>query len=57
VQPAQAAVVTREIPYQDADGNRLVGYYAYDDASTASARASWWCMNGGAERLCQAPRP
>ena len=29
---AQAAVVTREIPYQDDDGNRLVGYYAYDDA-------------------------
>lgn len=28
----QAAVQTREIAYQDADGNRLVGYYAYDDA-------------------------
>ena len=29
---AQAAVVTREIPYQDEEGKRFVGYYAYDDA-------------------------
>ena len=29
---ANAAIKTQEIPYQSADGTRLIGYYAYDDA-------------------------
>lgn len=29
---SQAAIKTQEIPYQSADGTKLIGYYAYDDA-------------------------
>ena len=52
---AQAAVQTREIPYQDADGNRLVGYYAYDDAVTGKRPGivvvhEWWGLNDYAKR-------
>ncbi|PNA03224.1 dienelactone hydrolase family protein, partial [Pseudomonas sp. FW215-R3] len=28
---SQAAIQTREIPYQSADGTKMMGYYAYDD--------------------------
>lgn len=52
---AQAAVQTREIPYQDADGNRLVGYYAYDDAVSGKRPGivvvhEWWGLNDYAKR-------
>jgi len=52
---AQAAVQTREIPYQDADGNRLVGYYAYDDALSDKRPGvlvvhEWWGLNDYAKR-------
>jgi dienelactone hydrolase len=29
---SQAAIKTQEIPYQTADGTKMIGYYAYDDA-------------------------
>mgnify|MGYP006961470450 FL=1 len=29
---AQAAIQTQEIPYTAADGTRLIGYHAWDDA-------------------------
>jgi hypothetical protein len=29
---SQAAIKTQEIPYQTADGPKMIGYYAYDDA-------------------------
>ncbi|WP_449431531.1 dienelactone hydrolase family protein [Pseudomonas putida] len=52
---AQAAIQTREIPYQDADGNRLVGYYAYDDAVEGKRPGivvvhEWWGLNDYAKR-------
>lgn len=52
---AQAAVQTREIPYQDKDGNRLVGYYAYDDALDGKRPGivvvhEWWGLNDYAKR-------
>lgn len=52
---AQAAVQTREIPYQDADGKRLVGYYAYDDAVKGPVPGvvvvhEWWGLNDYAKR-------
>ena len=52
---AQAAVQTREIPYQDKDGNRLVGYYAYDDAAVGKRPGvvvvhEWWGLNDYAKR-------
>ncbi|MBK5004625.1 dienelactone hydrolase family protein [Pseudomonas sp. S32] len=52
---AQAAVQTREIPYQDANGDRLVGYYAYDDAVTGKRPGivvvhEWWGLNDYAKR-------
>ncbi|MNG93223.1 Dienelactone hydrolase family protein [compost metagenome] len=52
---AQAAVQTREIPYQDADGKRLVGYYAYDDAIEGKRPGiivvhEWWGLNDYAKR-------
>ncbi|MFP5428145.1 MAG: dienelactone hydrolase family protein [Gammaproteobacteria bacterium] len=51
----QAAVQTREIAYQDADGNRLVGYYAYDDAIEGKRPGivvvhEWWGLNDYAKR-------
>ncbi|WP_409295315.1 dienelactone hydrolase family protein [Pseudomonas sp. KCJK8670] len=52
---AQAAVQTREIPYQDTDGNRLIGYYAYDDAVEGKRPGilvvhEWWGLNDYAKR-------
>jgi|GEM_PF-5406631 len=29
---SQAAIKTREIPYQGPDGTRFIDYYAYDDS-------------------------
>ena len=29
---AQAAIKTEQVDYKSADGTKLVGYYAYDDA-------------------------
>lgn len=51
----QAAVQTREIPYQDADGKRLIGYYAYDDAIDGKRPGvvvvhEWWGLNDYAKR-------
>ena len=52
---AQAAIVTREIPYQDAEGKRLMGYYAYDDAIVGKRPGivvvhEWWGLNDYAKR-------
>ncbi len=52
---AQAAVQTREIAYQDADGTRLIGYYAYDDALKGPVPGvivvhEWWGLNDYAKR-------
>lgn len=52
---AQAAVQTREIPYQDAEGKRLIGYYAYDDAVQGKRPGivvvhEWWGLNDYAKR-------
>lgn len=52
---AQAAVQTRQIDYQDADGKRLVGYYAYDDAVSGERPGvvvvhEWWGLNDYAKR-------
>ena len=52
---AHAAVQTREIAYQDADGERLVGYYAYDDAIKGKRPGivvvhEWWGLNDYAKR-------
>ncbi|MFB4393014.1 MULTISPECIES: dienelactone hydrolase family protein [unclassified Pseudomonas] len=52
---AQAAVQTREIRYQDADGTALIGYYAYDDAVQGKRPGvvvvhEWWGLNDYAKR-------
>ena len=52
---AQASVQTRQIDYQDADGKRLVGYYAYDDAVKGERPGvvvmhEWWGLNDYAKR-------
>ena len=52
---AQAAVQTREIRYQDADGTPLIGYYAYDDALDGKRPGivvvhEWWGLNDYAKR-------
>ncbi|MFJ1572085.1 dienelactone hydrolase family protein [Pseudomonas sp. NPDC088322] len=51
----QAAVQTRQIDYQDDDGKRLVGYYAYDDAIDGKRPGvvvvhEWWGLNDYAKR-------
>lgn len=52
---AQAEIKTEEIPYQSADGTRMIGYFAYDDA-TPGARPGilvvheWWGLNDYAKR-------
>lgn len=52
---SQAAIKTQEIPYQSADGTKLIGYYAYDD-SIKGARPGivvvheWWGLNEYAKR-------
>lgn len=47
---AQAEIQTREIPYTAADGTKLVGYYAYDDAIEGKRPGvvvvhEWWGLN------------
>jgi dienelactone hydrolase len=53
--PALAAVQTKEIPYQAADGTRLIGYYAFDDAVKGPRPGvvvvhEWWGLNDYARR-------
>lgn len=52
---AQAEVKTRQIDYQSADGTKLVGYYAYDDAIKGPRPGivvvhEWWGLNEYAKR-------
>lgn len=52
---AQAAIQTREIPYTAADGTRLVGYHAWDDAISGARPGvivvhEWWGLNDYAKR-------
>lgn len=52
---AQAEVQTRQIDYQSADGTKLVGYYAYDDAIKGPRPGivvvhEWWGLNEYAKR-------
>lgn len=47
---AQAEIQTQEIPYTAADGTKLVGYYAYDDAIEGKRPGvvvvhEWWGLN------------
>ena len=51
----QAAIKTEEIPYQSADGTKLIGYYAYDDAIKGKRPGvvvvhEWWGLNDYAKR-------
>lgn len=52
---AQAAIKTEQIDYQSADGTKLVGYYAYDDAIKGQRPGiivahEWWGLNEYAKR-------
>ena len=52
---AQAAIQTREVPYTAADGTRLVGYHAWDDAISGPRPGvivvhEWWGLNDYAKR-------
>lgn len=52
---AQAEIKTQEIPYQAADGTKLVGYHAYDDAIEGPRPGvvvvhEWWGLNDYAKR-------
>ncbi|WP_350646846.1 dienelactone hydrolase family protein [Pseudomonas sp. HY13-MNA-CIBAN-0226] len=52
---SQAAIQTREILYQSADGTRLIGYYAYDDSIKGPRPGvvvvhEWWGLNDYAKR-------
>lgn len=52
---SQAAIKTQEIPYQSADGTRLIGYYAYDDSIKGPRPGvvvvhEWWGLNDYAKR-------
>ncbi|CAH0320111.1 Carboxymethylenebutenolidase [Pseudomonas sp. Bi130] len=52
---SQAAIKTQEIPYQSADGTKLIGYYAYDDAIKGPRPGvvvvhEWWGLNDYAKR-------
>lgn len=50
-----AEIQTRELPYQGADGTRLIGYYAYDDAISGKRPGvvvvhEWWGLNDYSKR-------
>ena len=52
---AQAAVQTKEVPYQSADGTKLLAYYAWDDAVKGARPGvivvhEWWGLNDYARR-------
>jgi dienelactone hydrolase len=52
---ALAAVQTQEIPYTSADGTRLIGYHAWDDAIQGKRPGvivvhEWWGLNDYAKR-------
>ena len=52
---SQAAIQTREIPYQSQDGTRLIGYYAYDDTIKGTRPGivvvhEFWGLNDYAKR-------
>ncbi|MBN3861208.1 dienelactone hydrolase family protein [Pseudomonas frederiksbergensis] len=52
---SQAAIKTQEMPYQSADGTKLIGYYAYDDAIKGPRPGvvvvhEWWGLNDYAKR-------
>jgi dienelactone hydrolase len=47
---ANAAIQTQEIPYESADGTKLIGYFAYDDAKSGIRPGvlvvhEWWGLN------------
>ncbi|MCW3148412.1 dienelactone hydrolase family protein [Stutzerimonas stutzeri] len=52
---AHAEIQTREIPYQAADGSKMIGYFAYDDAVEGARPGivvvhEWWGLNDYAKR-------
>ncbi|SDN91754.1 dienelactone hydrolase family protein [Pseudomonas jinjuensis] len=52
---AQAAIQTREIPYQATDGTQMIGYFAYDDAKAGPRPGvlvvhEFWGLNDYAKR-------
>jgi dienelactone hydrolase len=52
---AQAAIKTEQVDYKSADGTKLVGYYAYDDAVKGPRPGvlvvhEWWGLNDYAKR-------
>jgi dienelactone hydrolase len=52
---AQAQIQTREVPYTAADGTRMIGYFAYDDAVQGPRPGvivvhEWWGLNDYAKR-------
>lgn len=52
---SHAAIQTQEIPYTSADGTKLIGYYAYDDALKGPRPGvvvvhEWWGLNDYAKR-------
>lgn len=52
---SHAAIQTQELPYTSADGTKLIGYYAYDDAVKGPRPGvvvvhEWWGLNDYAKR-------
>ncbi|MBC3349531.1 MULTISPECIES: dienelactone hydrolase family protein [Pseudomonas] len=52
---SHAAIQTQEIPYTSADGTKLIGYYAYDDAVKGPRPGvvvvhEWWGLNDYSKR-------